>query len=104
MSKFKSNAPNGSDVESAIRAIQKDAGVQCRVILELEGDHEELQIRVEAYTDYGTRLGVARTSRRYAPGQAPLDGQILAAIFVVYAQASRLAHSDNISHPTIRRK
>jgi len=104
VAKHVSPAPDGSDVKQALRSFQEDSGTRCRVVMELDGDNQELVISVQAYTDHGAKVGVAHTALRYEEGGRPLIGQILAAVFTVYAKASQLAHADDKKHPTLRRR
>ena len=93
MSKYKSPAPDGQDLQAALNSLQKDYGVCCRQTLSPLPDGR-LAIDTVAWREVeGVRLGIAQERREWSPSGLPLLSFLLASVHRVYWKTSDMAHN-----------
>lgn len=92
--KGSSVAVTGDDVINALRELREDTGCEGRVIIRLApGDDSRLLVRLEAYTDVGTRIGVAYQLEEWAPGYTHgLMTKFMMGLHRLYHKTCALAH------------
>lgn len=93
MSKYKSPAPDGQDLQAALDSLQRDYGVRCRQTLSPLPDGR-LAVDTVAWREVeGVRLGIAQERREWSPCGLPLLSFLLAAVHRIYWKTSDMAHS-----------
>lgn len=94
----------GEDIITNLRAFQEDCGCECRIVISLApGDREGLLVRVESYTDAGTKIGVAHTIQQWRPNaQRPLLTLVMMSLHQVYHDTCQRARAAIYGTPRAR--
>lgn len=93
MSKYKSPAPDGQDIASAMASLEHELMLRVRQTVQSHYPNE-LVIITEVYREVeGVKIGIAHDRVLWQPSGLPLPAKMLAALHRVYWQASDLAHA-----------
>lgn len=93
MSKYKSPAPDGTDLQAALASLEQDYALcSSQTVSPLKDGRLQVVTRVWRDVD-GVRIGVVVETREWSPAGLPLLSFLLASVHRAYWSASDLAHA-----------
>ena len=90
--KYKSSAPDGQDIQNALKPFREDLNLLVRLYW-FEEEDGQLRITCEAYKEEnGEKIGVARKVVYWQEGECAVLTRALQAIFYAYHDAEEKAY------------